>query len=642
MTRMLMTAVMILLFVQPGAPVLAANFGSGMDGALTVGGTFLVDAVRTNTSDVLGSGATSLNVGSTAGFAVGDELLIMSAQGSGAPGTFEFAHVSGISGSTLQLSGGLSNAYNGGADAVMVQRVPNYTDVTVQAGATLTASPWDGSNGGIVAFRASGTVSVDATGAISADGLGFRGGAALTGQLTGNQGESFTGVGGQNFVANGGAGGGGRFVTSSGDVGGGGGGGSYGTAGSDGGEGNGRNAQGFAGTTYGSSFPSDVFLGSGGGGGGADIDGGGSGFSGAGGTGGGIVYFQANQLNLTGIISAAGASGGNDSSDFGSEAGGGGGGSGGSVIVATTSGVSVFNVAFGGGGGGLTNSGFALDGGVGGLGRAEINGVVVPSFAVDFTQGTSENFAPTGGFVTPNWSVSSGGSTVAETTNSHPTVFYTQESILGTRITGTITPGSDDDVFGLALGFNPGDTSNTAADYLLLDWKRVTQAFDFTGGVNDATAGTNRMLGLALSEVTGVPSADELWGHVNDAGNADGGVSELARGLTLGSAGYSASGSHDFEILYESDRVQIFVDGVLQFDMAGIFGDGRLGLYEHSQSPGGIYSDFRIAPLDFNPIIPGISQQVPEPSSMLVWLLVGALIVGGAGRLHKPTRAARG
>src|SRR5205823_6206359 len=66
-----------------------------------------------------------------------------------------------------------------------------FRSVTVPASATLTATRWNGQLGGIVAFRAVGTVSI--AGAVSADGLGFRGGTAPD-PAHGQAGESFGGT----------------------------------------------------------------------------------------------------------------------------------------------------------------------------------------------------------------------------------------------------------------------------------------------------------------------------------------------------------------------------------------------------------------------------------------------------------------
>lgn len=231
--------------------------------------------------------------------------------------------------------------------------------------------------------------------------------------------------------------------------------------------------------------------------------------------------------------------------------------------------------------------------------------------------------------------MTSGGASAGETGNSGATIFYTQESILNKRITGTIASGGDDDMIGLVLGFNPGDTTNPAAEYLLIDWKGVTQAFNFSGGIHDSTGETTAPIGLAASLVQGAPTNDELWGHVNDAGNSGGGLTELARALTLGGTAYSAAGSHEFEILYADDQVQVFVDGVLQFNLAGTFGDGRLGLYELGHDPGATFSNFAIGELQPS-FFPGIAQiaQVPEPASLLAWLAAAAMAVA-TGRYRR-------
>ncbi len=218
---------------------------------------------------------------------------------------------------------------------------------------------------------------------------------------------------------------------------------------------------------------------------------------------------------------------------------------------------------------------------------------------LDFNTFTAESY-PTGNASADaaNWVVSDGGFVAGEINNSTATVFYSQQSILNTRIRGVLTAGTDDDYVGLALGFKPGDTTSPTADYLLIDWKRANQgAFNYTGNHHDLTpGGINAPLGMAINRVQGVPTNDELWQHANLPGNPNGGVTELARGATLGGTGYSALGvGASFEIVYEANRVQVFVNGVQQFDLAGTFADGRLAMYELSQSPGALFSQFSIS-----------------------------------------------
>ncbi len=96
-------------------------------------------------------------------------------------------------------------------------------------------------------------------------------------------------------------------------------------------------------------------------------------------------------------------------------------------------------------------------------------------------------------------------------------MFYSDFNAHNKLIEGTLevteNPTADDDYIGFALGFNPGDSGNSSASYLLVDWKQVTQSFNFTGGDADNTAGSSALVGLAVSQVSGIPTADEFWGH---------------------------------------------------------------------------------------------------------------------------------
>jgi len=96
----------------------------------------------------------------------------------------------------------------------------------------------------------------------------------------------------------------------------------------------------------------------------------------------------------------------------------------------------------------------------------------LPAELVGFDTFTVETYAPASGFSEPNWIVAdlvadSGDALVAgELTNSHPTVFYNDSSVLDTRIKYLYEPGGDDDLTGFALGFNPGETTNGGAGFL--------------------------------------------------------------------------------------------------------------------------------------------------------------------------------
>jgi len=153
----------------------------------------------------------------------------------------------------------------------------------------------------------------------------------------------------------------------------------------------------------------------------------------------------------------------------------------------------------------------------------------------------------------------------------------------------------------------------------LIDWKRNTQSFNF--GAPSNTPGSNAPAGLAVSRVTGIPTADEFWGHVNFAENPAGGLTELARGNTLGSTGWALNTVYNFRFVFQSNRLQVFVDDIPQIDIAGSFSDGRLAFYNFSQA-GVTYSAFETVP-----------APVPVPSA--IWLLVSGLLMMSGIRRRK-------
>jgi hypothetical protein len=76
----------------------------------------------------------------------------------------------------LQGSGGTGTGfwkYGTPSQKVMLQRVPQYSNVTLNSGSILTASPWNGTKGGVVAFYASGNVLMSSN-YILADSKGYR------------------------------------------------------------------------------------------------------------------------------------------------------------------------------------------------------------------------------------------------------------------------------------------------------------------------------------------------------------------------------------------------------------------------------------------------------------------------------------
>jgi hypothetical protein len=386
-----------LVMVADGAASLIPSLtGTGTDGDLILssesfdlssdasGSRGFADGAAWTISDILGAGSTSLELDAySGGLAPGDELLLLTVQGTPTSttgvGSWETVRISEISGTTLETTA-LSNSYDGAGHQVMAQRVPNYADVSL-VDATITTRAWDGSTGGVVAFRASGGVSIDADSSVEVSGLGFLGGPG--GSASGGGGEgggSWLGVdgpGGDVSADGTGAGGGGQGRGSATKTQGGpggygaGGGGADGTVNSDdgaGGGGGGGHAGGGGGggggTGCGGSVAGDGGYGGdagegGGGGGGSSCPGGDGGDAGAAGVIGSHCYDGSAQAGHAGSGTASGGGGDSCASPYGGGGGGGGG---------ATGEASLASIFFGGGGAGGGGSSYGIAGGDGGDG----------------------------------------------------------------------------------------------------------------------------------------------------------------------------------------------------------------------------------------------------------------------------------
>ncbi|GAB4129850.1 MAG: hypothetical protein Fur0027_15150 [Raineya sp.] len=88
-------------------------------------------------------------------------------------GNYEFVYVTQVVGNTISLSCPLRNSYTT-TGKTQVVRVPQYQNLTISAGSTVTAPAWNGIRGGIVAIYAE---NLQHNGTIDVSALGFRGGA---------------------------------------------------------------------------------------------------------------------------------------------------------------------------------------------------------------------------------------------------------------------------------------------------------------------------------------------------------------------------------------------------------------------------------------------------------------------------------
>jgi hypothetical protein len=429
------------------------GIGSGRDSDFTVpaAGTVLNSYAPIT---AVNAAATQLTIGTVHGGAAGfvaDNLvlvwrttgLIAATSGTqtavaltGDVGAYELGRVKSVNGAILTLTNPLSSATRFAASSQVV-RVPEYTTLTVGAGSSVAAYPWDGTSGGIVAVFA--TVAIANGGAIQADAAGFRGGGVENAAIqTGcvsfddwsnaavNCGGAHKGEGlfpGAYAVANPAAAGAGPAATygrgnyanaaGGGDAhnAGGGGGGNAGIGGLGGrtwigdlAAGVPRAVGGLGGAAVTYSFATYLALG-GGGGAGEENDMVGT----NGGNGGGVVLLRAASLTGMGTVSAAGggvtAVAGNDGS--------GGGGAGGAVVIEVSGAASctLASASGGQGGSGGTDPDGPGGGGAGGYVLVEAASGVCAVKAAAGANGTT----PTANLVGPAYGATAGaaGTTTA-------------------------------------------------------------------------------------------------------------------------------------------------------------------------------------------------------------------------------------
>jgi RHS repeat-associated protein len=304
-------------------PVGETNFwGTGQDGELSVSTSFNISTDNSNDRSCTdgGDGVTYSVIELTASWAklsdapssgclsVGDELLLINMYGTSAnhanSGNYEFLRIGGIEGDVIYFVSPKANFYgaNSGDDTnigignnqqrVMIQRVPNYSTVTVDGVLTVTDYSTSLYRKGVIAFRVSGEL--NGTGSIVADGAGGScayGGCGKSSLASGNEGSR------------------------------GGGGGGYQNDGT-----NGTGPGGTRGLAFGEAQLDKIHFGGNGGQGGEWNDNGDIMFGWAGGRGGGIVWISAKTVNFGGSITSKGDNATNNP-NAGADGGAGAGGS---------------------------------------------------------------------------------------------------------------------------------------------------------------------------------------------------------------------------------------------------------------------------------------------------------------------------
>ncbi|MEX1147748.1 MAG: PEP-CTERM sorting domain-containing protein [Sphingomonadales bacterium] len=202
-----------------------------------------------------------------------------------------------------------------------------------------------------------------------------------------------------------------------------------------------------------------------------------------------------------------------------------------------------------------------------------------------------------------SWNIQPGNDAVLQTVNGEPTTFFAPgTNAQGTALSGRIsvqTP-ADDDFIGFVLGYQDNELFSSTSNYILVDWKQLDQNFGSSGFAP---------AGLSISHVTDSANGN-FWDHSD-------GVTEIERATNLGSTGWADNTEYEFDIIFNANLIQVFVDGVLELNTTageaglGAFDNGAFGFYNYSQA-NVLYSalEEREAPAD-----PGT---IPAPASLLL------------------------
>lgn len=176
-----------------------ATANPGKDGSKTIASASVILNEFTALTSSAAVGATTISVASSSlnangrfssSLSAGDLILIIQMQGASITttdistygnvssynscGNYEYAKVASVPNSTsIKLANGLLKSYTS-SGKVQVVRVPRYTDLTINSGASITTDAWDGTVGGIVAVEVVNNVLLN--GSINVSGKGFRGG----------------------------------------------------------------------------------------------------------------------------------------------------------------------------------------------------------------------------------------------------------------------------------------------------------------------------------------------------------------------------------------------------------------------------------------------------------------------------------
>jgi len=181
-------------------------FGDGSNGSFT---NTISDNVVNQYKRIQSVSSTTFTILNTTDFSCsnGNVVLVINMLS----GEYELRQVESVSGSNVTLSAGSIANSNFSSNSQMI-KVPQYSNLTINAGSSITCPAWDGETGGVICFLVSNTLNlnngqIDAAGKGFYNGLGGAGGVGGAGGLGGFSGTNLSSNGGQSGYGGSGIGG---------------------------------------------------------------------------------------------------------------------------------------------------------------------------------------------------------------------------------------------------------------------------------------------------------------------------------------------------------------------------------------------------------------------------------------------------
>ena len=174
--------------------------------------------------------------------------------------------------------------------------------------------------------------------------------------------------------------------------------------------------------------------------------------------------------------------------------------------------------------------------------------------------------------VPPIWQTSDDGLTVTQSENAAPSTYSTSLPVGATyraAIQVAVDTDIDDDFVGWTVGGGERPLTAPTGPYLLFSWKQVAQAYAGTDAHRDA--------GLFAARVDGPVDELDLWRSEGDN------IAQIAAGVRYGAVGWVDNREYLVELVGDADRLRVYVDGALEFDLEGPLPTGNLGFFTFSQ-----------------------------------------------------------